>query len=329
MQLTKVVEGINTQAVLPALPPWLAMTQGKIFFVKPRSGSDFGNDGHSPDTALKTLKEALARATAGQNDIVILMGESNTASHTTDYQSATLDWNKDLVHLIGVGSGPLFSQRARVAFTSTFVGAANLFTLSANGCFIADISFYAGVASANPTGCMKITGQRNHIQRCHIAGMGHASMDIAGAYSLQISAGQENLIEDCVIGQDTVTLGAAVNAVLYFASGATRNTFRNCQFMLYTSHATNAQFVRAAAGSMDRFQVFDRCAFINAVSSGSTVLTQAMTVVAGGSPSGGIILRNPVSVGSTDWNATDAGNVYATVESATANAIGLAVAILR
>lgn len=329
-ELVRVTRNTTEQAILPALPPHLAFTQGKIFHVRPATGSDSGNDGFSPDQALKTLKEALSRATAGQNDIILLYAESNTAANTTDYQASTLTWNKDLVHLIGVNSGSYISQRSRIAFTSTYATASNLFTLSANDCYIANIAFWAGVASVNPTGCVNITGQRNKLYNCHIAGMGHASMDIAGAYSLQISGGAENLIEDCVIGQDTVTLGASVNAVVYFAAGATRNLFRRCRFSMYTNHATNCQFLRAAAGSMDRWQEFVDCKWLNAIASGSTTLTQAFTVVAGGSPAGGVILSGTCAfVGCTDINATDAGNVYANVYSGTANAIGLSLAVTR
>jgi hypothetical protein len=306
-----------------------SLTQGNTFYVKPRTGSD-GADGSSPSKAFKTLAAALAACTADQNDTVYLFAESNTAASTTDYQSSTLNWNKDLVHLIGVNSGPLLSQRSRVAFISTYVTASNLFTLSADGCLIENVSFFAGVNSANPTGCFNLTGQRNVIRNCHIAGLGHATMDIAGGYSLQISGGAENLIEDCTIGVDTITLGAQINAQLYFASGATRNWFRGCRFLCYTNHATNHQFIRAAAGSMDRYQVFEDCLFLNAIDSGSTALTQAATIAASGSPAGGVLLVGKTAViGATDWNATDAGNVSALGYSVTSATVGLGTDVTR
>ena len=321
---------IATIPILPALPAHLAFTQGNIWHVRPVNGLD-ANTGRSPAQAFKTLAKALAKATANQNDIVLLYAESNTAANTTDYQSAKLDWNKDMVHLIGVNAGGPFAQRSRIAFASTFVTAANLFTLSANGCYIANVEFWAGVASALPTGCVSVTGQRNKIENCHIAGMGTGVglMDSAGAYSLQLSGAQENLFVDCTIGQDTVTLGAAVNAVMYFAAGAVRNVFRGCRFLLYTNHATNCQFLRAAAGSMDRYQIFKDCDFINAIDSGSTPLTEAFTVVSGGSPAGGILLKNCSIQGAIDWNATDSGNVTALGGSITSATEGLATDVTR
>lgn len=315
--------------VLPALPPELAFTQGNLYFVKPYSGND-ASHGRDPDHALKTLAKAHSLMTEGQNDICFLMSESNTSALTTDYQTGTLTWSKSLCHLVGIGSGVNISPLARVAFQSSFDSAANLFTLSGHGCQIRGIQFFAGVAGTNPTGCMLVTGQRNKIVGCHIAGMGNAANDIAGAYSLNVSGGAENLFEDCIIGQDTVTLGAAVNAVLYFSSAATCNTFKKCKFLLYTNHATNCQFIRAAAGSMDRSQYFEDCVFDNAVDSGSTALTQAATIAAGGSPAGGVRLIGTTCVfGATDWNATDAGNVRAGLGTVTAGTYGLGVAVTR
>lgn len=280
------------------------LTQGKTYFVKPRTGLD-GRDGRSPATALKTLARALALAKANQNDVVYLMAEGNTASNTTDYQNALLDWNKDGVHLIGVNAGPLYSQRSRVAFLSTYNAATDLFKVSANGCLIQGIEFFAGVAGTNPTGCMTVTGMRNVFRRCHIAGMGNAANDISGAYSLNLKGAEECLFEDCTIGQDTVALGAGTsNSVLLFTSASpanTRNYFRGCRFMLDTTSATVALFARGGGvGNLDRETVFDDCLFMNF----GTALTHAMAIVTGG---GTVILTGKTGVwGASGWNSSSA-----------------------
>ena len=306
------------------------ITQGNVWWVRPRTGSDAA-DGKSPGSAFRTLTAALAAAVANQNDVVLLCAEGNTASDTTDYQTTTLNWNKNLVHLIGVNGGSQYSPRSRVAFISTYATASNLFTLSANGCLISGIEFFAGVASALPTGCVSVTGARNHFVKCQIAGMGNSLMDTATAYSLQLSGAEECLFEDCVIGQNTVTLGGAANAVLYFASGVTRATFRRCVFNLYTTGDTSkCVFLRAPAGSMDRTQVFDDCLFDNATDSGATSLAHAFVVAAGGSPAGGIVLTGAKTGlhGCTGWNTTASGNVFATGGiQATNTTWGLATAV--
>jgi hypothetical protein len=145
---------------MPGLPPWLAFTQGKIFHVKPYSGVDT-NAGLSSSGALKTLAAALAKCTAGENDVVLLYAESNTSAYTTDYQAATLNWNKDLTHLIGVTSGVSMSPRARIAVASTYAAAGPTMTVSANGCYIANVQIYMGVADTTPLGALSVTGARN------------------------------------------------------------------------------------------------------------------------------------------------------------------------
>jgi len=237
------------------------LTQGKQFYVKPRTGSD-GSSGRSPSQAVKTLAKALSLATAKQNDTVFLFAEGHAAADTTDYQSETLDWNKDLVHLIGVHAGGPVAQRARVALLSTYATASNLFTLSGHGCLIQDVHFFAGVASANPTGCMKVTGQRNVFRNCHIAGIGNDANDIAGAYSVLLDGGAENLFDDCTIGLDTIARGTAANSGLLVDTAATRNEFRNCRFIAQLEHATNHVHVRLAdATAIDRYLLFRECLF--------------------------------------------------------------------
>jgi hypothetical protein len=305
------------QAVNALISSQGILTPGNVWWVKPISGSDL-NDGLSPATALRTLTQAQTNAVANQNDVVLLCAEGNTAASTTSYQSGTLNWAKSLVHLIGINAGPLFSQRSRIAFQAAYATASNLFTLSGNGCLIAGIEMFMGVASVLPTGCMSISGQRNVIRKCHIAGMGAATNDISGAYSLQLNDAEENLFEDGTNGQDTVQLGAGTsNSVLLFSNnggtGCTRNVFRGCRFMLDTSSATACLFLRSGATAMDRENIMEDCLFLNAINSGSTTLTHAMAVVAGTSPAGVLILTGSKTglFGASGWNATSA-IVYAT-----------------
>lgn len=290
------------------------LTQGNVWWVRPITGSD-NNNGASPASAFQTLQAALAAAVPNQNDTVLLCAEGNSASGTTAYQNGLLNWNKDLVHLIGLNAGPLFSQRSRIAFVSTYAAATDLFQLSANGCLIQGIEFFMGVASALPTGCMTVSGLRNHFVRCQITGMGNTANDISGAYSLNLKGAEENLFEDCTIGQDTVQLGAGTsNSVLLFTSASpanTRNWFRNCRFMLDTSSATACLFARGGgAGNLDRETVFEDCLFLNGIGSASTALTHAMAIVTGG---GTILLTGSKTglFGASGWNATS-GILYAT-----------------
>lgn len=318
--LTK-IKGIP---MMPDLGLGLPFIQGTIFHVKPYSGSD-SNDGLHPDKALKTLARAQTLATADQNDVVLLYSESNTASLTTDYQSSTLSWAKDGVHLIGVGAPTRVAQRARVAFDSTYDTASNLFTLSADNCVIKNIHFFAGVAGTNPTGCMKITGSRNYIENCHIAGIGNDNNDIADAYSLSISAGAENTLRGCVIGLDTVSRGTAANSEIRLESGATRNIFEDCYVITYAGANTH-QFLLVPTNGLDRFTVFKNCLFINMPTgdASGTTMTEAFDVTGGGSPDGIIILDGCTVYGATDWEAaTVSGKVMIRTDGGAAATAGL------
>jgi len=174
MPYTNFPNGITSMGVPLPIAPLLGPTQGKYIFVKPYSGVN-GNDGLTPATAVKTLAYALSLATANQNDVVFLLAESNTAASTTDYQSSNLDWNKDGVHLIGVNNGTMIGQRSRIAPLSTATAFANLFTVSANNCLIANIEFFQGAMATNPSAastCVTVSGQRNRLVNCQISGIG-------------------------------------------------------------------------------------------------------------------------------------------------------------
>lgn len=319
---------LSTLATINSLAASVFPSQGNIFWVAPGSGNDIGNSGTLAQP-FRTLAFAFSRCTANQNDLVYLLAQSNTAALTTDYQTATLNWNKDGVHLVGVNSSPFLGMRSRIAFDAAYATASNLFTLSANGCFISGIEFYEGVASALPTGCLAITGQHNHIKNCQISGMGAATNDIAAAYSLYLNAAAENLIEECYIGLDTVTLGAAANSQIKCASAATRNILKRCIISTYTNHATNNNFLRAPTGSLDRWLQLDDCRFVNPIDASSTNLTQAFIVA---SDAGGtVLLTGPDTgvLGATDWNSTDSANVTAINGTVTAATFGLAVDVLR
>jgi hypothetical protein len=309
-------------SVLPALPYNLAYTQGQIYHVKPYSGSD-SNDGLTVDSSLKTLAQAQTLATANQNDIVLLYAESNSAANTTDYQSSTLAWAKDGVHLIGVGPGNVMGSRCRVALTSAYNTASHLFELSADNCYISGIQFYEGVAGTNPTGCMYMTGSHNHLKGCHIAGMGSSGNVVANAFSLSMVGSSENLFDECIIGY-TTHRGAQETAEIYMAAsggsgtGCGKNTFRNCTILMGNStSATNASFLRIGQHGNAAFVLFDRCKFLNTgAGDGGLAITYAITINA--DPEGTVLLDYCSSAGVTDWS-DNSGFIWGPLFSTTAD----------
>ncbi len=304
MAITPFPNGISSFGV----PVGGIFTNGNPWFAKPVSGYD-GNDGLAPSSPVSSLAQAQSLAAANNNDVVYMIASSDTAASTTDYQSTSLLWAKDFVHLIGINAGPLYSQRARVAALSTATAASvsPLVTWSANDCRCEGIEFFYGLASASAIGAVLVSGERNEFRRCHFAGIGNATMDVSTNYSLKVT-GQENVFEECVIGLDTIQRTAA-SAELLFGGGATRNVFRKCRIVTYGT--ANHLFVTVPVNGIDRDNTFEDCTFINAPTgiAGGTTMTQAFSVTGGGSPDGMLLLKNCMFTGVTHVETSASGKV--------------------
>jgi hypothetical protein len=315
---------------------------GSWFFVDPANGND-GNTGAS-DNPIATLYEAHSRMTAGKNDVAVLVGDGSTTgtarlstalaqSVDSSATAGTLTWSKNACHLIGMTAPTMVSQRARIAppsgtYTQATFGSGNFIVVSGSGCYFANFSTFNGFSTGGTNQiCFTVTGGRNYFWNVQMGGMGDAaSGNDAGSRNLKISGTTgENTFDQCTIGLDTVTRSAA-NASVEFAGGTPRNVFRNCIFPFMTDDAAALGILTAGAASLDRWQLFDGCAFINNVDSTSTVMTALATMAA--SSGGLIMLKNSVTVGMTDLfsDATTAGQMYIDMPQPAASTGGLAVA---
>jgi len=300
------------------------LSTGKVWWVKPSTGSD-SNSGKTPSKALKTLAKAQTLATADKGDVVYLVSESNSAASTTDYQSSALAWAKDGVHLIGVCSGAMVQQRARIAQLSTATGITGLLTVSADNCYFSNFSVYHGVGDATSKGAVLVTGQRNLFDNVTMSGIGHDTMDSADNYSLGISGGAENTFKNCYIGLDTIARGTSANSEIRLQSGATRNLFDNCIVATY-AEAAGHQFVLVPVNGLDRWTIFKNTIFMNMPTgdAAGTTMTEAFDVTGGGSPDGIIYLDFCSLIGATDWEAAAvSGKVLIRTDGGTAATAGL------
>jgi len=317
-------QGAVTSQLLAALNSQLGLilpTQGQIYWVKPNSGSD-SYDGLSAGSAFKTLLRALQACTANQNDVVLFCAESNTAARTTDYQAATLDWNKDLTHLIGVNSGPFLGQRSRISNLSSAAALNPMVKVSANGCLISGLEFFQGTPASGTTSvALQVTGQRNVIQSCQISGNGDLTgvADVAGSRSLLIS-GSENTFKGCYIGLDTV-IRATQTSEVEITAGA-RNYFEACHFESYTSLSTFKAVVIATG--CDRWMKFKDCDFTACQNiTSATAPTGAIGIT---TMNGQVFMKNPYVYGYAQIVTAD--NAYVQVLGlnglATGHLIGIA-----
>ena len=298
-------------------------TQGKSYFVKPNTGRE-GNDGLSPDRSLKTLARAHTLATADQNDVVYLFAQSNTAASTTDYQSATLTWSKDLVHLVGIGAPVAVSQRARIAQLSTATAVSPLVNITADACVFSNLQFFHGVADATSLVNVQVTGTKNYFQNVHFAGIGHATMVAAGAASLKIDGGAENVFRECTIGLDTISRDETTNGELWLDGGATRNKFIDCLVQAYISNAGYDHVTVNDTTGIDRWLWFKNCLFLSKSTNKAVNQTQVFAIPASISQ-GAIILQDTYAFsdgGAVDWDGSNRGIIWTNNVAAAATAAG-------
>jgi hypothetical protein len=275
---------------------------GTYFFVNPATGSD-AYDGLSPDQAFSSLTAAYNAATAGNNDVIVLIGDGSTAG--TARLTSTLTWAKNATHLIGVTAPTMISQRARISHSTTATTNFKLMNITASGCIFANFSLFQGIGQASTDEQLAdISGDRNYFGNVQFGGMGAANGAArAGSYCVYLNDGDENTFDGCTFGLDTINRSAA-NASVKFGGQSQRNIFQNCLFPMYAT-ATSPWFIDAnSVGSIDRFQLFKGCSFVNTGTS-----TLAGVVSFNASQGGKIVLDNCTVVGAAVWTASATATV--------------------
>ena len=298
------------------------LTQGKNWFVNPSIGSDV-NSGKDTLHPLATLTKALSLATANQNDTIYLLAGSNTAATTSDVQSATLTWNKDLVHLVGVCAPTAVSQRARISQVLA-TAISPMVDVTANGCMFRNVQIVQESSSASSLINLRVTGTRNVFENCHIAGIVNVTQSAAGSCSLKIDGGAENVFNHCVIGVDTIARDADATEIL-FDTAATRNLFEDCFITSYISAAGFASVTVADSTGIDRWQIFKNCLFTTDSTNQATTQTQVCSIPA--IVQGKIVLMNSYYLtdgasGSGVWDNTGRGIIFNNSVAAAAAAAG-------
>lgn len=295
--LTAFPSGVSSMGI-PVLGGGLGMpVGGKHIFCDPANGSD-GNKGLQWGNAVSTLTKALSLATAGKNDVIYLIGTGQAAGSAR--LSATLAWNKDATHLVGVAAPTVVGGRARIAPTSGATLFTPMVTVSGDGCIFANIHMFHGFAAEETAiGCLNVTGERNYFSNCHVAGIGHDKAgDQAASYSLRLVGDGENTFDNCTIGLDTIPRSVAC-AELEMVSAAVRNTFKGCRFLSYADNIAALMVKIDAANDIDRWVLFDHCLFIN---TGTSTMTGCMDVHATNNM---VLVYESWCAGIADWEAAD------------------------
>jgi hypothetical protein len=215
------------------------------------------NAGTNPMYPLATIAQGLTNCTAGQNDVVVVVGQA-----TAYPVAAEVLWNKNYTHLVGI-SPDLYGvgQRVRIVAPAA-IAATHVMTVSGAGCMIKNIQFNNENAAAADSGALSLSGQRCLFEDVFFLGMFSAvAAARAGSYSLTIS-GDENQFVRCTIGTGT-QMRTANNAELIFTSdNCNRNKFVKCEVISWS--VTAGKFlVRFAVGARPFVTQFEDCAFMN------------------------------------------------------------------
>lgn len=316
MTYTNFPNGITSMGVPTFGAGGMLPFTGNYFFVNETTGSD-GNTGGAQDP-LATIDRAYALCTANNNDVVFVTG----TVHTT----ATITWAKNFTHLVGLTAPTMTAARARISSSGSTVFTP-LVNVTAQGCQFLNLGTFHGFANASAQICWVEAGQRNYYENVSFFGGGNATAAAqAGMRSLTVgAAGQgENTFVNCTIGLDTVTRTAA-NYSLEFLGGSPRNVFTGCIFSaLVTGSGTSGGFVTAGAASIDRYNSFRSCEFVNQTKSSGSAFSQAMNI--SGSAGGMLVLDSSLVFGCTALETAPTGNIVGMGPTVTNSTVAKALA---
>lgn len=281
---------------------------GNVWYVDAVNGSDTANNGTAYNSAFKTLYAAHNAATTNNYDVIIV-APAGTGSGTGTNESVYGAWtfSKSLITVIGSSAPVAISPRSRILWNTAGQSTSSaLLTISGSGNTFLNLQF--GTFVDNNI-LITVTGNRNYFGSVHFAGIGDDTAgDDTAARSLVLSAASENRFVDCMIGLDTVTRSVA-NASLELTGSCDRNRFEDCLFPMFADNA-GALFIKATTGNCyQRFVIFDRCIFLNAVDGSSTTITAGISN--GGTGNGTVFMRDCWMRGATDMCNTYT-NVYVT-----------------
>ena len=306
-------------AIAQAIAQMGISSTGLVYYCDPVNGLDT-NNGQAPANGspgsgigpVQTLGAGYNLLRSGFNDTLILIG--NGASSGSARIHANFVWSKSATRLIGICAPSAISQRARIANGTSDVAFANFFTVSGSGCLFQNLSFFQGfTAGIAAEILLTISGARNAFINCDFEGMGDTTgaTDNGSRCILFKAGGAENYFGHCNVGLDTVVRTGTNSSIEWSGNSCQRNYFEDCNFVIDSGDGDGFIFYAAAAAAADRFQLFKRCIFINAIQSGATAVAALASLAA--SMGGMIVMFDCMTVGFTKLgggvSATD-GQMY-------------------
>ena len=229
--------------------------KSKVYLVDPVNGSD-SNTGTNWKSPLKTLTAAEALCVGDQHDTVLFL-----SGDTADNPAASITWDKDYTHLVGLSSDVYgLGQRCRVV-TQAATAALSVITFSGNGCIVKNMQFYNETATGTAVGCVIITGLRNYFENVFF--MSPVS-STAASFSCKLGAA-ENVFNHCTFGQFTNARSAATYSLwIHGVGNVSRNKFVKCEFLSWGAAADHVHVLHDAdLAAVPTVTWFEDCLFNN------------------------------------------------------------------
>lgn len=336
--MTTVADGLFQYGGMPVTPGVPVPFTGNVYWVNPVTGAD-GNNGSKPSAAFATLYAAHNACTAGNNDVVYLIGNGATSGTArlslanaqvvnSAATAGTLNWSKNATHLIGITAPTSVSQRARIAppsgtYTQATFGSGNFVNVTAQGCYFSNFDVFNGFSTGGTNQiAWTDAGGRNCYNNVNLQGMGDAaSAADTGSHSLLVSGSVgENTFVGCTIGLDTQSRSSGVSE-MGFAGGSPRNRFESCIIETFAG-AAGCFWVNVPASSIDRYVLFRNCVFTNPINSTATTMTVGMNINA--APGGSVLMTACLTSGATKITAS--GLAYTSQGTASSSgSLGVAI----
>ncbi len=302
--------GVPVFGTLPAI-------RGQYFFVDPAGGSN-GATGKSIKAAVADIEEAYSLCTDAVGDGIVLISRGNSGSTTTSYLSASIDWTKSSITVVGMCAPTRFSNRSRISTAETALP--YLIDVQGHNNIFINISLYNGGSDALAVGCLKVTGDRNYFGNVSAIG-GAGKTPATNDRSLEM-VGEENHFEVCTFGTDTFDGGdIALAPILLNGNGkGARNYFHRCMTLSKAATGTVQSAVRSlTSSSVTRNVVFEKCLF-QVYKDGISSAAQSSAVTAVAWPDNGNILMIDCAFwGFTKVNATNNDVVQTSSTASSAN----------
>lgn len=271
---------------------------GDVYYLDPVDGLD-GNDGKSPESAVKTLEVGYGKLRDGENDTLVVIG---TATQINITGETGLTWSKSYTHLVGgTADFPGVGQRVKIVAPAS-LDATYVLQVTGNGCVFKNLNIQNENDAAEDSWAVYITGNRNYWENVFFNGMLSATAAArAGSGSLKLVCSDgENYFYRCTIGTNHQARTAANSELSLNAPSC---EFKDCNFLSSTSGGGTAHFfvniAGSASGAEPDYSIFRDCLFINNY---QVTMTDAFTKTATGTH--WVFMKGCLGEGFTGWSDT-------------------------